>query len=121
MASNMTRKQIVMAMSGGVDSSVAAYLLNHQIDTSIHSVMGLHMNNWNTADEEPSRSGGNTSNAFCVQSEQDANDAEGICDMFGMKLHRVSFASEYWNGVFEPFLDGISDGRTMNPDSEYNV
>ena len=94
MTSNMTRKRIVMAMSGGVDSSVAAYLLHHQINTSMHSVMGLHMNNWNAADVESIRSGencngngngGTTRNAFCVQSEQDANDAERICDMFGMK------------------------------------
>ena len=102
-----------MAMSGGVDYSVAAYLLHHQTKdiSSPHILEGLHMNNWNSSDEGTS--------TFCFQSEQDANDAEEVCDMLRMKLHRVSFAAEYWTGVFEPFLEGIHDGRVMNPDSEY--
>ena len=102
-----------MAMSGGVDSSVAAYILHHQVKgiSPPYTLEGLHMNNWNSSDEGTS--------SFCVQSEQDAKDAGEVCDTLSMKLHRVSFAAEYWTGVFEPFLGGIHDGRVMNPDSEY--
>ena len=117
MSNNMTQKRIIMAMSGGVDSSVAAYLLNQQLDPSLYTLHGLHMNNWNTADEE--QHGGSSS--YCVASEQDAKDAQQVCRDMGMNLHRVSFAAEYWTRVFEPFLEGIQEGRTINPDSEFLI
>lgn len=104
------RKRIVVAMSGGVDSSVAAYLLKERKRWS-DEIIGLHMSNWDSADEGDEKSG-----SFCVQSEKDASDSQSVCDLLEMKMRRVSFAGEYWTGVFEPFLEEIQGGKMINPD-----
>ena len=65
----------------------------------------------------PIRSSGTTT--FCVQSEKDATDAQKVCDALGIELHRVSFAAEYWTGVFDPFVEAVADGRMPNPDGTY--
>lgn len=106
MASSVARRRIAVAVSGGVDSSVAAYLLSRQ---EKQDVVGLHMQNWEAADEDEPR---------CL--EQDSRDAQAVCQALHIPLHQASFAAEYWTGVFEPFVEGISQGRTPNPDVRCN-
>ena len=93
----MTR--IAVGMSGGVDSAVAASLL---IDQD-HDVEGLFMKNW----EEESE--------YC-SAEQDYKAALQVCDVLGIPLRSVNFAKEYWDRVFQHFLDEYKNGRTPNPD-----
>lgn len=109
---SMARRRVAVAMSGGVDSSVAAYLLQQQ---EKYELIGLHMSNWNAQDEDdvPQQ---NTKRC----NEQDANDTAAVCEFLGMTLHHTSFAAEYWTGVFEPFVDGIAKGHMINPDVDCN-
>ena len=96
----MTDK-IIVGMSGGVDSSVAAYLLRKQG----FNVEGLFMKNWEEDDDEE----------YCSASI-DLADAQSICDQIDIPLHTVNFSSEYWDRVFEYFLTEYKSGRTPNPD-----
>ena len=93
--------KVMLGMSGGVDSSVAALLLQQQG----HQVEGLFMQNW----EEDERSGPCTADA-------DRKDAVAVCGRLGIPFHARNFASEYWDGVFEHFLAEYRVGRTPNPD-----
>jgi tRNA-specific 2-thiouridylase len=93
--------EIMVAMSGGVDSSVSALLLQSQG----RSIAGMFMKNW----EEDDRLGACTA-------EQDAIDAQAVADRIGITLHRRNFAAEYWDYVFEEFLAEYRSGRTPNPD-----
>ncbi len=88
-------------MSGGVDSSVSAYLLLQQG----YQVEGLFMKNWEEDDTEE----------YCSASV-DLADAQQVCDRLGIKLHTVNFSGEYWDNVFEHFLNEYRIGRTPNPD-----
>jgi tRNA-specific 2-thiouridylase len=88
-------------MSGGVDSSVAALLLQQQ---GFH-VEGLFMKNWDEDD----------GNEYCT-AKADLADAQAVCDKLGITLHTANFAAEYWDNVFEHFLDEYRVGRTPNPD-----
>lgn len=92
----------MVAMSGGVDSSVAAWLLSQQG----HRAEGLFMKNW----EEDDRDGG------ACTAEEDAADAAAVADRLGIPIHRRNFAAEYWDHVFEEFLAEYRAGRTPNPD-----
>ena len=99
-------------MSGGVDSSVAAYLLKEQG----YEVIGLFMRNWDSTvnnDIEGNPTYGK--DPICPQ-EQDYNDAKRVCDQLGIELHRIDFIKEYWDMVFKYFLDELALGRTPNPD-----
>ena len=96
----MTDK-IIVGMSGGVDSSVAAYLLREQG----FNIEGLFMKNWEEDDDEE----------YCAASV-DLADAQKICDQLSIPLHTVNFSSEYWDRVFEYFLTEYKAGRTPNPD-----
>ncbi|QMU60913.1 MAG: tRNA 2-thiouridine(34) synthase MnmA [Gammaproteobacteria bacterium] len=96
----MTNK-IIVGMSGGVDSSVSAHLLQKQ-DLKVE---GLFMKNWEEDDDEE----------YCSASV-DLADAQNICDQIGIPLHTVNFSSEYWDRVFEYFLTEYKAGRTPNPD-----
>lgn len=88
-------------MSGGVDSSLAAWLLKQQG----RAVAGLFMKNW----EEEDASG-------ACPAEADAADAAAVAAQIGIDFHTRNFAAEYWDGVFEHFLAELARGRTPNPD-----
>ncbi|MAA72041.1 MAG: tRNA 2-thiouridine(34) synthase MnmA [Bermanella sp.] len=98
---NTTEKTVIVGMSGGVDSSVSAYLLMEQG----YKVEGLFMKNWDEDD----------GTEYCTAKE-DLADAQAVCDKLGIKLHTANFASEYWDNVFEHFLQEYKAGRTPNPD-----
>lgn len=88
-------------MSGGVDSSVSAYLLLQQG----FQVEGLFMKNWEEDDDQD----------YCTAA-QDLADAQAVCDKLGVKLHTINFSAEYWDDVFSHFLEEYKAGRTPNPD-----
>lgn len=92
---------IIVGMSGGVDSSVAAYLLKE----AGHHVEGVFMKNWEGDDTE----------TYCPAT-QDMADAQAVCDRLQIDLHMVNFADKYWERVFAYFLDEYRAGRTPNPD-----
>jgi len=93
--------KIIVGLSGGVDSSVAAFLLLEKG----HEVEALFMKNWDEDDEDE----------YCSASE-DLADAQQVADQLGIKLHTVNFSHEYWEDVFEHFLSEHKKGRTPNPD-----
>ena len=104
------KKKVVVGMSGGVDSSVSAILLQKQG----YEVIGLFMRNWDSlADGE--LDGPTTSTGQCPQ-EADYDDAKAVCDKLGIPLYRKDFVKEYWDYVFTYFLDELKNGRTPNPD-----
>ncbi len=92
---------VIVGMSGGVDSSVAALLLIEQG----YKVEGLFMKNWDEDD----------GTEYCT-AKDDLADAEVVCQKLGIKLHTANFAGEYWDNVFEHFLEEYQAGRTPNPD-----
>ena len=94
-------QRVIVGMSGGVDSSVAAYLLKKQG----YQVEGLFMRNWEDDD----------GTEYCT-AMTDLMDAQSICDSLAIDLHTVNFAKEYWDNVFEHFLAEYKSGRTPNPD-----
>ena len=94
-------KKVIVGMSGGVDSSVAAVLL---IERG-YRVEGLFMKNWDEDD----------GTEYCT-AKQDLADAQAVADRLGIHLHTANFAAEYWDGVFEHFLHEYQSGRTPNPD-----
>lgn len=94
-------KTVVVGLSGGVDSSVAAYLLLEKG----YEVRGLFMKNWEEDDSQ----------THCA-AQRDREDAQSVCDKLGIDLHTVNFAYEYWERVFAQFLEEYSAGRTPNPD-----
>ena len=97
---NKINKTVVVGMSGGVDSSVSAYLLKKQG----YKVIGLFMQNWQS---EPGE--------VCT-SEIDFLDASNVCDKLDIPLHKANFSNDYWDNVFEEFLKEHKKGRTPNPD-----
>src|SRR5574344_1697956 len=104
-------KKVVVGMSGGVDSSVAAYLLKKEG----YEVIGLFMRNWDSMVNDDINGNPNLGNNICPQ-EQDYNDALAVCNHLGIPLHRIDFVKEYWDNVFTYFLDELKKGRTPNPD-----
>jgi tRNA-specific 2-thiouridylase len=93
--------KVIVGMSGGVDSSVAALLLREQG----YRVEGLFMKNWEEDD----------GTEYCTAKE-DFADARAVADSLGITLHGANFAAEYWDNVFEHFLAEYRAGRTPNPD-----
>ena len=104
-------KTVVIGMSGGVDSSVAAVLLKKQG----YNVIGLFMRNWDSSINNDYLGNPNLNNDICPQ-EEDYNDAVKVCEKIGIPLHRIDFVKEYWDFVFTYFLDELRKGRTPNPD-----
>ena len=104
-------KTVVIGMSGGVDSSVAAILLKKQG----YNVVGLFMRNWDSTINNDYFGNPDLDNDICPQ-EQDYNDALAVCKKIGIPLHRVDYVKEYWDNVFTYFLDELKKGRTPNPD-----
>jgi len=94
-------ERIVVGMSGGVDSSVAALLLKQQG----YDVVGVFMKNWEEEGED----------GVCT-AEEDWNDVREVCETIGIPYYAVNFAQEYWDRVFSYFLDEYRAGRTPNPD-----
>lgn len=93
-------RRIVVGVSGGVDSSVAALLLRD----AGYEVIGLFMQNW--ADD----------GAGECRAEDDRRDAVAVCGALGIPIRFRDFSKEYWDGVFRHFLDEYAAGRTPNPD-----
>lgn len=93
--------RVIVGMSGGVDSSVAALLLQQQG----YEVEGLFMKNWEEDD----------GTEYCT-AKDDLADAQRVADRLGIRLHTANFAAEYWDNVFESFLTEYRAGRTPNPD-----
>ena len=104
-------KKVIVGMSGGVDSSVAAYLLKEQG----YDVEGVFMRNWDSAANSDILGNPTVNDDVCPQ-EVDYMDAKAVADQLGIKLHRVDFVQEYWDRVFMYFLDEYKAGRTPNPD-----
>ena len=103
--------KVVVGMSGGVDSSVAAIeLLN-----AGYEVIGLFMRNWDSTINNDILGNPNDLNDICPQ-EKDYNDALKVCKKLNIPLHRIDFVKEYWDYVFTYFLDELKKGRTPNPD-----
>ena len=93
--------KVIVGMSGGVDSSVSALLLKEQG----YRVEGLFMKNWDEDD----------GTEYCTAKE-DLADAQAVADKLDIPLHGANFAAEYWDNVFEHFLEEYKAGRTPNPD-----
>lgn len=94
-------RHVVCAMSGGVDSSVAALLLKRRG----YNVTGVFMKNWDSLDES----------GVCT-TEKDCEDAYRVCQTLDIPFHQVSFVKEYWHEVFSNLLKEYERGRTPNPD-----
>lgn len=92
---------VIVAMSGGVDSSVVALLLKNQG----YSIEGVYMQNWQEDSDD----------SYCT-ANQDMLDAKSVCGKLGINFKVVNFSHEYWQHVFQHFLDEYSNGNTPNPD-----
>ena len=98
----MTKRnqKIAVGMSGGVDSSVAAYLLTQ----AKYDVEGIFMKNWEEDDKDE------------CNSKEDFADAKRVCQLLDIKLNIINFSDEYWTNVFEVFINDLKKGFTPNPD-----
>lgn len=101
MSQKSKSQHVIVGLSGGVDSSVAAVLLQQKG----YKVEGMFMKNWEEDDKED----------YCSAAE-DLADAKSVSDSLGLSLHTVNFSAEYWDRVFSYFLREYEAGRTPNPD-----
>jgi len=99
MLSDLRNQRVILGLSGGVDSAVAAVLLK-EAGADVHA---LHMTNWE--DDE----------GYCTAAE-DLQDARRVCEQLDIPLHHANFSKQYRDRVFEYFLDAYRAGRTPNPD-----
>jgi tRNA-specific 2-thiouridylase len=95
----VSNKRVILGISGGVDSAVAAILLK-DAGADLHA---LHMTNWEDED------------SYCTAAD-DLQDARGVCEQLNIPLHHANFAKQYRDQVFDYFLDEYRAGRTPNPD-----
>ena len=103
--------KVIIGLSGGVDSSVSAFLLQQQG----YTVEGLYMRNWDSALNNDLLGNPDLNNQVCPQ-EQDYLDAVSVATQLGIKLYRHDFITEYWDDVFKYFIAEYSKCRTPNPD-----
>lgn len=105
------KQTVVVGMSGGVDSSVAAALLIEQG----YDVIGLFMRNWDSTTNNDFLGNPTAMDEVCQQ-ELDYQDALNVANKLNMTIYKVDFIKEYWDNVFTYFLDEYKKGRTPNPD-----
>src|SRR5699024_12290411 len=98
---NKENTRVVVGMSGGVDSSVAALLLKQEG----YDVVGIFMKNWDDTDEF----------GVCTATN-DYEDVARVCNQIDIPYYSVNFEKQYWDKVFTYFLDEYKSGRTLNPD-----
>lgn len=103
--------KVMIGLSGGVDSAVAAYLLKKQG----YEVIAGFMRNWDSMLNNDFLGNPNSDADICPQ-EKDYNDAKKVADQLGIQLYRIDFVKEYWDNVFTYFLEEYKKGRTPNPD-----
>jgi tRNA-specific 2-thiouridylase len=103
--SNSGAPKVVVALSGGVDSSVSAYLLKHQG----YDVVGIHMKNWSEEEEK----------GICT-GDNDAVEVEKVAKYLSIPFVTYNFEKEYWHYVFQPMVNDYSEGITPNPDVKCN-
>ena len=103
--------KVLVGLSGGVDSAVAAYLLKEQG----YDVTCCFMRNWDSFLNDDVLGNSTLNNDICPQ-ESDYNDAKMVADALGLKLERIDYIKEYWDNVFKNFIDEYKAGRTPNPD-----
>lgn len=107
----MNNMKIMVGLSGGVDSAIAAYLLKKQG----YDVTCAFMRNWDSLTNDDILGNPTLNEDICTQ-EQDYNDALSVANSLDLPLLRVDFIEEYWKEVFQTFLSEYKKGRTPNPD-----
>jgi tRNA-specific 2-thiouridylase len=105
------KKKVMVGLSGGVDSAVAAYLLKEQG----YDVVAGFMRNWDAIANGDFLGNPTLNNSQCPQ-ETDYDDAVKVAEKLGIPLYRIDFIKEYWDYVFQYFIDEYKKGRTPNPD-----
>ena len=103
--------KVLVGLSGGVDSAVAAY----ELKKAGHDVCCCFMRNWDSVLNNDTLGNDTLNNDICPQ-ESDYNDAKAVADKLGLELLRSDYIKEYWDYVFKNFIDEYSKGRTPNPD-----
>ncbi|MBE6114702.1 MAG: tRNA 2-thiouridine(34) synthase MnmA [Erysipelotrichaceae bacterium] len=104
-------KKVILGLSGGVDSAVAAYILKEQG----YDVECAFMRNWDAMANNDFLGNPTNNDSQCPQ-EKDWEDACSVAEALGLKIHRIDFVKEYWDNVFQVFIDEYQKGRTPNPD-----
>lgn len=104
-------KKVMVGLSGGVDSAIAAYLLKEEG----YDVTCAFMRNWDSALNDDIEGNPTLLDPVCPQ-EKDYEDAKSVADMLGLPLLRIDFIEDYWQEVFQTFLTEYQKGRTPNPD-----
>ena len=108
----MSKKRVMIGLSGGVDSAVAAYLLKQQG----YEVIGGFMRNWDSSLNNDVLGNPKLSQEDICPQEKDYRDAQEVAKLLDIPLYRIDFIKEYWDNVFTYFLEEYKKGRTPNPD-----
>ncbi len=107
----MKKQSVVIGLSGGVDSSVAAFFLKE----AGYDVIGLFMRNWDSLVNNDIKGHINSDDIICNQ-EADYKDARAVAKKLDIPLHRIDFIKEYWDEVFIKFIEEYKKSNTPNPD-----